>query len=471
MPSVTQPRPSLVEPPAPPRDYDFKLFGIDRDTPGDGLGLTIVSKSATSDGKTRLRCIASSSVEDRHGDTITEGCIRDMKRQATGLTIFLNHQYDWPEDVFGTIERASTTVQDGTVLLGLTIVADEEDERVATSIRKMENGIRAGISIGAMILDYELKEQEDEDAWFPALTINKVELLEASIVGIPANPKSWVDQVVKSFRTKGVLAPEPKPMMAKLGNTVTISADPPEPEPEPAPEPEPVPMVQADSPEEITAVYLDMLEGGLDVTEQQLTESVAKSITWGIENGRAEDFAETRVEDLVGQIFSLYAAPVRPDTDKSGDEPAPEAEATAEDDPEDALEAVEEDSDSGAADEGADEAEKEADAQLDKLAEAGTLGSLSELTDVLRESLTSLIAEREARASVEAERDILAAQLRGANDTVEAAVRLVKTLMDLPAGRKSQMGRIVERSSLFSRLKGSVYADEVLALIENGERM
>lgn len=479
---------TLIGQTAAPREYDFKLFGIDRDAPGDRLGLQVISKATGGDGKTRLRCIASSSVEDRHGDTMTDKCVRGMAKQAQGLTIFLNHQYRWPEDVFGFVESATSKSQDGVVLLMLTIVADESDERVARSIAKMEQGIRAGISIGAMLVDYEATE-ETKDSWWPSYIINEVELLEASVVGIPANPKSWVDQVVKTFRAKGILKPQPSTVgeagpervsvRAELGETVEVvseeGAQAPEVAQEADPPVEPPPAQVADGPEEIVNHYLSQLEAGLwglKNLEERLTGSVAHAIAWGIEHGQPEDFADVSVEDLVAQIMSQYAAPVEADKSSKAAAPAatPEAKANAEGDPENALEVLPEESNSGTADEGnADEAQKEADDQLNKLAEAGVLSSLSDLTDVLKDNLIALSTERAARETAEGERDQLAEQLRSANDTVEAAVKLIRTLMDTPVGRKTQIAAEIAKSDFASRLKASPYDEEVLQLMSKGD--
>ena len=434
-------------------DPDFKIFGLD---------LEIIAKAAKSDdGKTRLRCIASSSVEDRHGDTMTEACVRGMRKQAGGLTIFLNHSYRFPEDVFGYVESASTKSEDGAVLLMLTIVADDTDERVARSISKIENGVKAGVSIGAMLTDYEYK---DEDAWWGGLVINEVELLEASIVGIPANPKSWVDQVVKNFTTKGLIRPRPAKTEVKAV-------------PKEIEQPTPEPIREADGPEEIVAAYVERIESGQWPTkslEETLIDAVSQSVAWGMDNGKAKDFASTTVEDLVAQIMSQVAAPA--ESKDAGDESAAAdavkseeegATSTSDTDP-DALEALSAETDSGTEDGDAVEAEKEAQVEIEKLAEAGVLSSLSDMTEVLEQTLIALSQARAEKTAAEEERDQIAAQLHGANDSVQAAIELIKVVMDMPVGRKTNLARVVEESDFAQRMKGSVYDDDVLALISKG---
>ena len=53
-----------------------------------------------------------------------------------------------------------------------------------------DQGIKAGISIGAEIIDWAFRDEDQ--GWWGGLEIKKVNLLEASIVGIPANQRSWV---------------------------------------------------------------------------------------------------------------------------------------------------------------------------------------------------------------------------------------------------------------------------------------
>ena len=161
-----------------------------------------------SDGRKMLSCTASSSVEDLHGDTITAACVSDMGPQAKrkSMVIFLNHSYDVPEDVFGyvadarTVSRATDAAGAGIMDLDLDIVLNEANPRaIATYEAIKDQGVKLGVSIGAIVTDWDLK---DEKAGFwGGLIINGVNLLEASIVGIPANPRSWVQNAVRAIKT------------------------------------------------------------------------------------------------------------------------------------------------------------------------------------------------------------------------------------------------------------------------------
>lgn len=149
-----------------------------------------------------LNGIASSSVKDLHGDTILESAIRDMEEQARqGLTIFLNHQYKVPEDVAGSSTDARV-VQRGVDAKGspvwdldIDIDINDYNSRAVEAWRAIKKkGTKLGLSIGANIPDGGW--ERDDDGHY---IISHVNLLETSIVGIPANPRSWISMAVKSL--------------------------------------------------------------------------------------------------------------------------------------------------------------------------------------------------------------------------------------------------------------------------------
>ena len=64
------------------------------------------AKDAAGTEQMYLEAVASSTIIDRMGDSMTLACLEGMKQQAVGLTVFMNHDYDVSTDVFGTIEEA-----------------------------------------------------------------------------------------------------------------------------------------------------------------------------------------------------------------------------------------------------------------------------------------------------------------------------------------------------------------------------
>lgn len=186
------------------------------------------------DGRKMLSCTASSSVEDLHGDTMTASCVTDMAPQAKrkSMVIFLNHSYDVPEDVFGYVTDSRivsrSADENGAVFdLDLDIVLNEANDRAIQTYEAIkEQGVKLGVSIGALITDWTLK---DEKAGFwGGLIIESVNLLEASIVGIPANPRSWVQNAVRALKSVvpngGV--PEEAPVANKTASITVGEAGP-----------------------------------------------------------------------------------------------------------------------------------------------------------------------------------------------------------------------------------------------------
>jgi len=205
----------------------------------------MLKASLDGDGRRRLHGIASSTIKDRHGDTMTESALLDMERSANNnLTIFLNHSYMVPEDVAGSVERAvlRSHPQDANVHdLTLDIAINESNPRAVSAWEAIQSGTQLGLSIGAMIPEGGVKRQKGG-----SLEINHVELLETSLVGVPANPRSWVEYAIKSI-DGGTVVEDDEPDHAEdpdedaqvaegdgiekeltevaLGETVTITSD------------------------------------------------------------------------------------------------------------------------------------------------------------------------------------------------------------------------------------------------------
>jgi hypothetical protein len=164
----------------------------------------------TPDGKMRLKGTASSTIKDLHGDNMLASALEDMERQANGgLTIFGNHSYNIPEDDYGyvetaTIKQAGVVDADGDPIYDLKFeiaINDENDRAVKTWRSINKKGVNGkgglGLSIGAMIPPGGAVRDKKSGA----LTIAHVELLETSIVGIPANPRSWIENAVRASMT------------------------------------------------------------------------------------------------------------------------------------------------------------------------------------------------------------------------------------------------------------------------------
>lgn len=120
-----------------------------------------------------LEAVASSNSVDLDGDYMTNECLEDMKKQAIGLNIFLDHEHTI-DSIVGSVTDVIETSSD---IFKVKFSVLPKYEWYLTDL--LENGINLGLSIGASVLDFE----ESDTGW----KINKVKLVEISIVGIPAN--------------------------------------------------------------------------------------------------------------------------------------------------------------------------------------------------------------------------------------------------------------------------------------------
>lgn len=148
-----------------------------------------------------VRMVGSSTERDLHGDTMAISALSDMTAVKPGLTIWLNHSYDLPHDLFGSLMESPTLkLQDG--IADISIVSDVEtsNPNAVQTYGYIKKGKRLGCSIGCMILDAELDEENDDGrSWFPPLIITHVQTLEWSVVGIPANQRCWVEPAAKGL--------------------------------------------------------------------------------------------------------------------------------------------------------------------------------------------------------------------------------------------------------------------------------
>lgn len=148
-----------------------------------------------------VRMIGSSTDRDLQGDTMALSALADMAQAPVGLTIWLNHTYELPGSIFGSLLEQPKLVQQGT-LADLHIASDVEKDNpaAAQTYKYIQNKRRLGCSVGAMVLEYEIDEENDNgDSWWPPIIILRVLPLEWSVCGIPANQRSWVENAIKGL--------------------------------------------------------------------------------------------------------------------------------------------------------------------------------------------------------------------------------------------------------------------------------
>jgi HK97 family phage prohead protease len=187
------------------KSFDFEFFAAD-----DGKGSILkayVEKDEDGEDQFYLKGVASSTIKDRHGDTILPSALIDMERTAnSNMTVFLNHKYDIPENIGGSVVKASIgsrdTGEDGAPLYDLDFEKmriDKTNPRAVQSFQSIKGGTKLGFSIGARVPEGGAVRNKKTGA----LLISHVDLLETSVVGIPANPRSWIDYAVKAYKGEG----------------------------------------------------------------------------------------------------------------------------------------------------------------------------------------------------------------------------------------------------------------------------
>jgi len=387
------------------------------------------------DGKMRLHGIASSTVKDRHGDTMNPSALSDMENAANNnLTIFLNHEYRVPEDVAGSVERAiiRSHPQDSSIHdLALDIIVNQSNERAVKAWEAINGGTQLGLSIGAMIPENGAVRDRKTGSY----EINHVDLLETSLVGVPANPRSWVEYAVKALNggvTKGEESLEEEDLTAE----------------------EIEDQIEADA--EIPAE---------EVTEEAVVASLDNFTTITSNSGEAAfTLVEPDITDATVNIKTPYAD-VSIDTGNRGSKPA--NDGTSQEALSSAPENEETDEDESlplnpwAAIGLSGEPEVEEVEPALQILEPTVVASLRTSSDLLKAITRELIDTKKALDDAVLERDAaIAAAEKVLANTADILVRLSAT----PVGRRATVRQATEQ---FESLK-SVYGDDFLTLLKKG---
>lgn len=168
---------------------------------------TTALKAYTADnGDLYVRGTTSSTIRDLHGDEMTLNALHTMRDTAkNNMTIWLNHNYNVPDDIFGSVSDAfiekrmdAATGQEVYDLdIAIRVVGEDENPLAMKAYRAIKRGVKLGLSIGARVEKVsKRKDNNDQETY----VIDSVRLLESSIVGIPANQRSYLQNALKSVR-------------------------------------------------------------------------------------------------------------------------------------------------------------------------------------------------------------------------------------------------------------------------------
>lgn len=462
-------------------------------TPTFKIFAPMLKASMGPDGKMRLHGIASSTVKDRHGDTMAPSALADMERAANNnMTIFLNHEYRVPEDVAGSVERAtirSHPLDQDIHDLALDIVVNQSNERAVKAWEAINAGTQLGLSIGAMIPDGGAVRDRKSGTY----QIDHVDLLETSLVGVPANPRSWVEYAVKSLNVSWADPDAPAGPSERSDGEVGVVIEYTEKDLEDIDPNSRIPredldaVIEGSDPEltEELVTALDEIEGEPATTEEKLEEILVDEGLEVVE--MPEEAVVARLDATVGNTTTANTgypvttttfpdvadatvsietpfANISIDTGNRGSKPASDGAS------QEALASVPENEDTDEDDEKPNpwaaigltgEPEVEEVEPALQILEPTVVASLRTSSDLLKAITRELVETKKALDDAILERDAaIAATEKVLSNTAEILARLSAT----PVGRRASVRQVNEQ---FASLK-SVYGEDFLTLLKKG---
>jgi hypothetical protein len=169
------------------------------------------------ENKRLVHMIGSSTQRDMQGDVMSLLALNDMTKAVQNMTIWLNHNYDLPDSIFGSVLGSPRIAhQDGIADLQLSVDVEMDNPSAARVKRYIDNGRKLGCSIGCMVTKYEVPDESDGEGWQDGgIIIHGVYVVEYSVVGIPCNQRSWVENAIRGVFTR-TLDPNLAPAMKSL---------------------------------------------------------------------------------------------------------------------------------------------------------------------------------------------------------------------------------------------------------------
>lgn len=152
-----------------------------------------------------VRMRGSSTVFDLQKDCMMLSALHDMQQVDENLTLWLNHSYSVPDDVYGTLFEAPLIQMQQNIadlwLTAHTCMTNEAAAKTYTMIVK--DKLRMGCSVGCEVLEWSFADPDDE--WNSPILIHHVKVLEWSIVGIPANQRCWVEAGIRGLFARALV--------------------------------------------------------------------------------------------------------------------------------------------------------------------------------------------------------------------------------------------------------------------------
>jgi hypothetical protein len=180
------------------------------------------------DNSRLVHMVGSSTERDMQKDSMSLYALNDMTKADSNMTIWLNHDYSLPDSIFGSVVGTPRIMhQDGVADLHLNVDVELSNPKAAQVKKYIDNGRKLGCSIGCMVTKYEVPDPSDGADWQEqGINILGVYVVEYSVVGIPCNQRSWVENAIRGVFTRTYdpgLAPAMKSLWPSAYKQVTKS--------------------------------------------------------------------------------------------------------------------------------------------------------------------------------------------------------------------------------------------------------
>lgn len=152
-----------------------------------------------------IRGVASDDQIDRQGERFSTRAVQRMVETAKqNLTLFGDHNHSW-ENTLGHIVDAK--FNNGAFEVICQLESEEAQPKIKQLWAKLKSKTRLAFSIGGRVLKVIAEEVNGQTV----RVLDDLELLEISVVGIPANPRTWLEAIVKSLEGQEISDPPSQP--------------------------------------------------------------------------------------------------------------------------------------------------------------------------------------------------------------------------------------------------------------------
>ncbi len=196
-------------------------------------------KAVEENGSRYIIGTASSTSIDRDGDRMSETALQTMKSTAeANLTLYTNHEYRIPDDLFGSCVEATIKAQrDETPIIvksnnndeeiytfspqelqiKIKVVSDSVNQKAGQIYSALQEGVNIGLSIGGAVK--KIISVKDAVSGTIHNLIDSIDLYEISVVGIPANADAMNLAISKSVKGINIVEAETDDIDTIVKNT------------------------------------------------------------------------------------------------------------------------------------------------------------------------------------------------------------------------------------------------------------